>query len=110
MPYFPDRYDAFPASPMALNNVETFICDASAMTYCSCIPRDMNHPKSDKFNNNTVYVMFTHYHHFVSCLIQTLIRVARVLPNCCRYVCRSLPRAQFQVSIQLDIDTPTSLV
>ena len=28
--------------------------------YCFCIPRDMNHPISDNFNNNTFYVMLTH--------------------------------------------------
>ena len=58
--YFPDRYDAFPALPMALNYMETLICDASAMTYCFYISRDMNHPISDNFNNNTFYVMLTH--------------------------------------------------
>ena len=57
--YFLDRYDAFPASPMALNDMETLICNASAMTYCCCIPRDMNHPMSNNFNNNTYYIMFT---------------------------------------------------
>jgi len=57
--YFPDRYDAFPPSQMALVYMETLIGDASAMTYCFCIPRDMNHPISDNFNNSTFYVMFS---------------------------------------------------
>ena len=59
MLYFLDLYDAFPASPMALNDMEPLICNASAMTYCFCIPRDMNHPISNNFNNNTYYIMFT---------------------------------------------------
>ena len=58
--YFPDRHNAVPGSPMAVEYMETLICDASAMTYCFCIPRDMNHPISDNFNNNTFYAMFTH--------------------------------------------------
>ena len=58
--YFPDSYDAFPASQMALKYMETLICVASAMTYCFCIPRDMSHPIEDNFNNNMFYVMFTY--------------------------------------------------
>ena len=45
------------------------IGDAAAMTYCFCIPRDMNHPISDNFNNNTFYVIFTHTNtHFLKYL------------------------------------------
>ena len=58
--YFSDRCDAFPASPMTVSYMKTLICDASTMTYCFCIPRDMNHPISDNFNNNTFYVIFTY--------------------------------------------------
>ena len=29
--------------------METLICDAPAMTYSFCIPRDMNHPMSENF-------------------------------------------------------------
>ena len=36
--YFPNRHDAVPASPMALNHMETRICDAAVMTYCHSIP------------------------------------------------------------------------
>ena len=42
--HFPDRYDAFLASPMTSKYMETLICDKSAMTYCFYIPCDMNHP------------------------------------------------------------------
>ena len=49
-----------PASPLSSKYMVTVICDASAMTYCLCIPRDMNHSISDNFNNNTFYVMFTY--------------------------------------------------
>ena len=58
--YLPDRCDAFPASQIAFKYMETLICDASGMTHGFCIPRDMNHPISDNFNNNTFYVMFAH--------------------------------------------------
>ena len=40
--------------------MEKLICGASAMTYCFCIPRDMNHPIPNNFNNNTFYVMVTY--------------------------------------------------
>ena len=50
-------YDAFPASQMASKYMETLICDASAITYYFCIPRDMNHPISDDFNNNTSHLV-----------------------------------------------------
>ena len=50
-------YDAFPASQMASKYMETLICDASAITYYFCIPRDMNHPISDNFNNNTSHLV-----------------------------------------------------
>ena len=63
---FPDCNDTFPASPMALKYMEAYICDASAMAYCFCIPRDMNHPISDYFNNKMLYVMFT----------QTLLKIS----------------------------------
>ena len=47
--------------------METLICDASAMTYCFCIPRDMNHQISDNFNNNT----------FTQCLhTHTLLKIS----------------------------------
>ena len=32
-----------------------------------------------------------------------------LLPNCCRYVRRCLPRTLFQESIQLEMDAPISL-
>ena len=40
--------------------LRTLICDASAMPYSCCTPRDMNHPITDNSKNNTFYTMLTH--------------------------------------------------
>ena len=86
--YFSDRYDAFLASQMALMYMETLIYDASAMTYCFCIPRDMNHPISD-LQSQYVYIMVTHtLHKYLSLITSPWLPISFYMET---LICDGLP-------------------